>query len=180
MTREEAKKILMIIQTSYPNWHPADLSFTVDTWTIMFEGYEYAEVSTALKTYILADTSGFAPSIGQLVDKIHSLRERTGEGKALGELEAWSLVYKAICNSNYHAEEEFAKLPPVVQRAVGSPENLKEWAQMDTDTVQSVEQSHFVRGYRLALEQEQQDAKLPQEVKAMLKQRAAALLENGG
>lgn len=180
MTREETKKILMIIQTSYPNWHPADLSFTVDTWTIMLEGYEYTEVSAALKAYILADTSGFAPSIGQLVDKIHSLRERTREGEVLGELEAWSLVYKAICNSNYHAGEEFAKLPPVVQRAVGSPENLKEWAQMDTDTVQSVEQSHFVRGYRSALEQEQQDAKLPQEVKAMLEQRAAALLENGG
>lgn len=179
MTREETKKILMIIQTSYPNWHPADLSFTVDTWTIMLEGYEYTEVSTALKTYILADTSGFAPSIGQLVDKIHSLRERTGKGQELRELEAWSLVYKAICNSNYHADEEFTKLPPAVQRTVGSPENLKEWAQMDSDTVQSVEQSHFVRCYRSALEQARQDDKLPQEVKAMLEQRAA-LLEDGG
>lgn len=167
MTRDEIKKILMVIQTSYPNWHPQELSFTINTWFEMLREYEYLEMMTALKAYILADSSGFAPSIGQLVDKTHSIRESVNE-KRLGELEAWSLVYKAICNSGYHAEEEFNKLPEEVQKAVGGPENLREWAQMKLDAVQSVEQSHFIRCYRAALQRKREDEKLPGEIKRLI------------
>lgn len=44
--------------------------------------------------------------------------------KQLNELEAWSLVEKAIRNSIYNSQEEFSKLPPLVQKAVGSPNVL--------------------------------------------------------
>lgn len=48
--------------------------------------------------------------------------------KQLNELEAWSLVEKAIRNSIYNSQEEFSKLPPLVQKAVGSPNVLRLWA----------------------------------------------------
>ena len=178
MTRDETKKILMIIQTSYPNWHPADLTFAIDTWNVMLSEYSYGETAEALKAYVLSDTKGFAPSIGQLVDKIHMLRENTGEQKYIGELEAWAMVYKAICNSNYNAEAEYQKLPTTVQRAVGNPVNLTEWARMDTDTVQSVEQSHFIRSYRAAVEREKENAKLPPEIRKKLAMTTQNLIEN--
>lgn len=168
MTREETKKILMIIQTSYSNWHPVDLKFAIDTWTVMLTEYSYSEVVEALKAFILSDTKGFAPSIGQLVDKIHQIRESSREQKYIGELEAWAMVYKAICNSNYNAETEFQKLPSAVQKAIGNPANLTEWAKMDVETVQSVEQSHFIRSYRAAVEREKETAKFPREIRQRL------------
>ena len=39
MTRDEAKKIVMIIASTFPNWKPNNLSFTVDAWTAMLEEY---------------------------------------------------------------------------------------------------------------------------------------------
>lgn len=176
MDREESKKILMVIQVSYPNWHPVDLTMAINTWHLMLEEYQYREVEAALKAFILTDTSGFAPTIGQLVEKIHNLRKKMNVKNDISELEAWSLVYKAICNSNYHAEEEFEKLPPAVQKAVGGPANLREWAQMESDTVQSVEQSHFLRSYRAAIARQETDEKLPESMKlAIASQRNKAL-----
>ena len=166
MTREEAKKMLMVVQVAYPNWHPVSITETIDAWFIFIEDYTYEEVMQAVKRFILTDTKGFAPAIGQIVSCIHESRETDG----MSELEAWSMVYKAICNSNYNAETEFEKLPPAVQKAVGNPANLKEWAQMDTETVQSVEQSHFIRSYRTALERQKIDAKLPQNLRIGQKQ----------
>lgn len=157
MTREEAKKILMAISAAYPNYKPQDFTATVNAWFVMLQDYTYEQISEALRAYILTDTKGFAPVIGQLVEKVTMLQ---GD-RPIGELEAWSLVYKAICNSNYNYKEEFEKLPPIIQRTIGNPEALREWASMDIGTVQSVEQSHFIRNYREMVSISMDEAKLP-------------------
>jgi hypothetical protein len=164
MTREEVTKLIAVMVNSYPNYKPMDLSTTVDIWTMMLEEYTYQEAAQALKTYILSDMSGFAPAIGQLVGRIHETR-RLEKGDELTELEAWSMVYKAICNSTYNAEREFEKLPEIVQKAVGNPANLREWASMDLDAVQSVEQSHFIRVYRAEVEKSKRIDVMPSEVR---------------
>ena len=97
MTREETVKIIRIMVDSYPNYKPNDISETVDVWKMMLSDYDYNLVAMALKAYILSDTSGFAPSIGQLVAKIQTL----SKPQELSEMEAWSLVKKAISNSAY-------------------------------------------------------------------------------
>ncbi len=164
MTREETKKIVMIVKSSFPNWNPDDLSFTVDTWTLMLAEYDYNDIALALKTYIATDTKGFAPSIGQLISKVHI----TEEYIQLNELEAWSLVSKALRNGYYGAEEEFSKLPLVVQKAVGQPSNLRNWSQTDTQSVENVIQSNFLRSYRIELKRENEARKLPQEVRTRI------------
>ena len=111
MTRDEAKHLVMMVSAAYPNWKPMDLRGTVDTWAVMLQEYEYQFCVVALKTYILTDTAGFAPSIGQLVEKLQQATKR----EDIGELEAWSMVSKALRNSTYHAEEEFAALPAAQQ-----------------------------------------------------------------
>lgn len=40
------------------------------------------------------------------------------------------------------------KLPPLVQKAVGTPDNLKELAQMDSQLVHSGGQTRFVNAYK--------------------------------
>ena len=164
MTRDEAKHLVMMVSAAYPNWKPLNLTETVDTWAVMLQEYEYQFCVVALKTYILTDTAGFAPSIGQLVEKLQQATKR----EDIGELEAWSMVSKALRNSTYHAEEEFAALPPVLQRTVGNPSNLKEWAGMEMDTVNSVIQSHVVRNYRAAVKSMRDDAKIPPALMGLL------------
>ena len=156
MTRDEAKKLIMAMTAAYPNYHPQDLTQTVDIWAAMLSNYEYPLVADALKRYILSDKSGFAPSIGQLTTAIG---ER--ESNFMEPLAAWALVYKAICNGNYDAEKEYAKLPPEIQEAVGDPANIREMAKMDIDTVNSVEQSHFIRAYNTVIARRKSDKALP-------------------
>ena len=161
MSREEVKRIIQIICTTYPNFHPANLTDTVDVWAMMLEDFTYQEISLALKAYILTDVSGFAPSVGALVQKV----KRTEE---LNELEAWSMVSKALRNGTYGAEEEFAKLPPVVQKAVGAPSNLRQWAQTGADSVENVIQSNFIKTYRSVVKREQERIGLPESIGAAL------------
>ena len=115
-----------------------------------------------MKAYILSDTSGFAPSIGQIVEKLQLFIGN----EELNEMAAWGLVLKAMRNSIYHSEEEFAKLPPVVQKAVVSPGQLREWAMAeDVDgTWMNVTQSNFMRTYRAELSQEKTLEKLPPDI----------------
>ena len=154
MTRDETKVIIRAISASYPNFSPKDLTGTVDVWSQMLIDYNYMDISKALQKYILSDTSGFAPSIGQIVGLIDAPVSRE-------PLEAWGLVRKAISNGYYNSEQEFNNLPIECQKAIGSPANLKEMAQMDTETVESVEQSHFIRSYQTVIRRMDEEKRIP-------------------
>lgn len=162
MTRDDTKKLLMRIESVFPNWKPqSDLRFAIDTWNEYLADYTYEQVLIGLKAYIATDTSGFAPSIGQLIDKINTLTAND----ELNEMEAWSLVSKAIRNGSYGAEEEFAKLPAPVQKAVGTSANLRNWAQTDIESIENVIQSNFIRTYRTVVKREKEYQKLPESVR---------------
>lgn len=167
MTREETIKILMIVQAAYPNYKPQDKTVTVNLWSKMFQGYTYRQVESAVEAYIRTDKSGFAPNIGDVIDKMQMI---FGETDELNEMSAWGLVLKAIRNSGYHAEEEFAKLPSTVQKAVASPGQLMEWAlaeDIDGKTM-SVMQSNFMRTYRSVVAREKELRKLSPELIALV------------
>ena len=163
MTREETVKIIRIMVDSYPNYKPNDISETVDVWHMMLSDYDYNLVAMALKAYILSDTSGFAPSIGQLVDKMKSITSP----QELNEMEAWSLVCDALQNSGYNYAEEYAKLPPLVQKAVGLPTQLQTWA-LTENLNKDVVGSNFMRCYRIEVERQKEISKMPQNVREML------------
>ena len=159
---------------SYPNYKPNNISETVDVWQMMLSDYDYNLVAMALKAYILSDTSGFAPSIGQLVAKIQTLTKP----QELSEMEAWSLVRKAIGNGNYGSVEEFEKLPPTIQKAVGSADMIKRWAMSDSNEVSTVIQSNFLRSYRTAVKRDEEYAKMPEDVKKLISSIPDVHIEN--
>lgn len=163
MTREETKKIIRIMCDSYPNYKPNDLAEAIEVWTTMLEEYTYQQISVALKAYILADTSGFAPSIGQLVSKVQEITQP----KELNEMEAWALVSRALRNSGYNSESEYSKLPPVVQSAVGMSSQLKQWA-LDENYNEEVVMSQFVRAYRTEVARQSEFQKLPSEAQRFI------------
>ncbi len=173
MTRDEAKKIVMVIASTYPNWHPLDMSFTVDAWASMLESYTYQEIGSALKAFIVSDTSGFAPTPGQVI----GLLDRVTNRQELNEMEAWLLVSKALRNGYYGAEQEFEKLPPLVQKAVGAPSQLRNWSQTDSESVENVIQSNFMRTYRQELAKSWEIRKIPQETRSALEQSQNMMIE---
>ena len=164
MTREETVKVIRIMCDCYPNYKPSNLSETVDVWNMMLEEYNYSQISTALKAYAHSDTSGFAPSIGQLINKLHEVQAP----QELNEMEAWLLVGKALRNGTYGAVEEFNKLPPLVQKAVGSPDNLRNWAQTDSESIENVVQSNFMRTYRIVVNRAKEYQKMPKDIQALI------------
>lgn len=163
MEREEIKKIIRIMCANYPNFKPSNLTETIDVWNMMLSEYTYSQISVALKSYVLSDTSGFAPSIGQLVGMIHSIEKP----QPLNEMEAWALVSKAIRNSSYRYVEEFLKLPEEVQRAVGTPKQLRIWA-TDEDYNETVVMSNFQRSYRSELARNETMSKLPENMQVRI------------
>jgi len=177
MTRDETKDILMKIDGLFPNWKPGNLTVLLDTWAVVLGNYTKQQVDAALIAYISGDTSGFAPSPGQLLGIIRTASENPMD--TLTPLEAWGLVYKAICNSGYHAEEEFNRLPEICQKAVGSSHNLAEMAAMDTATVQSVEQSHFIREYESLRRQVEKREQIPESVRAAIGTAETQGIESG-
>lgn len=176
MTRDEVINILMVIQAAYPNYKQQDKTVAVDTWYVMLKDYEKEVVEAALKIYIASDTSGFAPAIGQLIDKINTVTAPP----ELNSMAAWGLVSTALRNGYYGAEQEFEKLPLTVKKAVGSPDNLRHWAQSDSKSVETVIQSNFIRTYEAEVRRKNEAAKTPQDVRALIdKISNQKLLESG-
>lgn len=168
MTRDETKQILMRIQTTYPNWKPqGDLSLVIDVWHEYLADFTYWEVLGSVKAYVLSDTSGFAPSVGQIVGKLQKMVQK----EEMTDLEAWALVSKALRNGYYGAEEEYAKLPPLVQKAVGSPMNIRNWATTDVKSIETVVMSQFLSAYKTECKRATEMAMIPDSVKIGLQQR---------
>lgn len=164
MNKQETIKILTVIQAAYPNYKVQNKETTLELWNEMLFEYSYQQVSAALKAYITSDKSGFAPGIGQIISKVNMLTKP----QELNEMEAWALVSKALRNGNYGAVEEFEKLPETVREAVGSPDNLRNWATSDYETIETVIQSNFIKTYRSVVERRSVVSSLPQELHEMI------------
>ena len=170
MTANQMGKILFTIQASYPRDYARmgqdELKDMMKLWLAFFSGYSYEAVMGGVQAFIASDAKGFPPVPGQIIDKIHYISSR--ENGFLNEYEAWTCVAKAIGNSTYHSREEFEKLPPLVQKAVGSPEVLRGLAMSDISVIDTVEKSNFLRTYRNLLERQRLDDVIPDGARAMI------------
>jgi len=176
VTRDETVKILSVLRGAYPQFYKnttrQEAMDTINLWAEMFADDDYQIVAAAVKSLIASDEKGFPPVIGQVKAKIRLI----AQPEELSESDAWNLVSGAIRNGVYGSVEEFALLPENVQRIVGSPAQLRDWATMDSDTVHSVVASNFQRAYRSRQEQRRQFDALPGDVRNMLETVSKKLL----
>lgn len=163
MTLPETVKLLAVIAEAYPKFMEGrNIETTATLWQKIFAEDQYREVEGALFAFISTDEKGFPPAPGALRAQLNKLRKPEGETT---ESEAWALVQKATRNSNYNADKEFAALPEDVRRCVGSAATLREWAVMDTETLNSVVASNFMRSYRARAVHIREMQALPQGVR---------------
>jgi len=168
MSREEVLQMLSILKAAYPHSFQKlgkrDAESLANLWERQFADEDPRAVSAAIDSLIATRTVGYSPTIGEIKEQLHRLRNQD----QLSEVDAWVLVERACRNGLHHAQEEFDKLPPDVQAAVGGPEQLTAWARMDSETVNSVIASNFRKSYTTAQERAKHNAMLPPNVREML------------
>ena len=168
MTREDTIKILSVLRGAYPAFYrditKQEAESTIALWESMFDEEPYELVGAAVKAFISGDSKGFPPAIGQIKERIRQITTP----EEMTEQEAWSYVSKALRNSTYGAQEEFAKLPQEIQAVVHDPSQLKQWAMSPTDEVETVIASNFMRSFRAKQKSTKEYMALPTEVKRMM------------
>ena len=179
MTRDETLAIMAVLKVAYPSFY-RDMDRqsalqAVALWTEMFAEDRADIVTAAVKALIKTRKEGFPPTIGEVSAKIAEI----DQPKEMTELEAWSLVEAACRNGLHGADEEFSKLPPLVRKAVGSPNQLREWALMDAGTVKSVVASNFMRSFKIYQKREREAAMLPSDIRALIEGATERLALNG-
>lgn len=161
------EKILTFIQSEYPHsfmgMDARTMKLKIILWEKEFQDVDINLVYAAMRIY-MKRTERYAPGIGQIREILQSF---LSDGE-LSETEAWALVSRAASNGYYHYEEEFRKLPPPVQRAVGRAEQLHKWSLMDTETFESVVASNFMRSFRAIQKREKETALLPENLRGQL------------
>ena len=164
MTRTETITVMGILKAAYPRYYEDQklAQQAVNLWADMFADDPVGVVVLAVKALIA--TNKFVPTIADVKEKIQELTAKT----QMSELEAWGYIAKAIKNGYYGAQAEFDKLPPILQKLVGSPAQLREWALMDVTQIQSVVSSNFMRSYRVMAKRESEMAALPEDVRDMM------------
>lgn len=164
MTRREALAVMAMLKTAYPSFYKdlskEDLNAAVNLWATMFSEESIQVVTEAIKA--LMCTLKYPPTIADVKEKIALITQPL----AMTEMEAWDMVRRAI--SYYHANETFTNLPPILQKIVGSPNQLREWALMNVETVNSVIQSNFMRSYKAKVAQEKEYAMLPESTRQLI------------
>ena len=168
MDRTDVLKVMAVLRGAYPQFYrnisKQEAEDTVNLWLDLFGGEPYPLVFAAVKSFISSDEEGFPPVPGKIMGKLRLLTH----SDEMTELDAWEVVSRALRNSTYGSREEFEKFPPVIKRLVGSPAQLREWAAMSSEIVNSVISSNFQRSYRSILQREREIAKLPPDVRALV------------
>lgn len=168
MNREEVLMVLSTLKAAYPHAYKdltkRDGEALVALWERQFRNDDAQAVSAAVDALISTRTAGYSIVPGEVKEMLSRLRN----AQELDSGAAWALVSKACANGIYGYREEFAKLPPEVQRAVGAPEQLRTWAVMDEETVNSVVASNFMKTYRTQRERQKEHEKLPEAVRTLI------------
>lgn len=160
MTFKEFGKLADAIKTYFPRDNILPTDTAMELWYDMLKDMDYQLAYIGLRNHVA--TSKFAPTIADI-------RNGTviSQPQELNEMEAWSLVSKAIRDSGYNSTEEFAKLPSLVQKAVGLPSQLRTWA-LDENYNEEVAMSSFQRAYKAEIKRHEELLKMPKNVRNLI------------
>ena len=174
MTIQETGRVMDALEAAYPRYYAGiderRQERAVIMWASAFSRDDVRLVVAAVRSFIEMDEKGFPPVPGQIKAKLRLIADY-GE---LSETDAWAMIRKAVRNSGYESQEEFERLPPPLQKLAGSPNQLREWALMDSDTFNSVVSSNVLRAYRTQTAREREYNALPPDVQELVAQIAAA------
>lgn len=167
MTRAETAEIMTLLQAIYPDSFRGVsnemMKMRVALWASAFSDDPKILVQAAVQAWISTDTKGFAPVPGQIKEQIAILKNQS----EITEQEAWDIVMIALRNSAYNSQEEYAKLPEEIKRAVGSHNMLRSWASVNYNELQTIIASQFKNAYKAIAAKKKNFDKIPEKVKSI-------------
>ena len=145
MQKKELITVLERLEEYYRNFYSGvEKERVLNAWYPMFRDDDPAEVNRAVVVYIC--TEKFAPTVAG-IKTIMAENRMAGQ---MTEMQMWSKVRDAVDGSQNRsaAAEEYAKLPPILRKVVGSPSQLISWRKVSEDTFEGVIASNCQRSYR--------------------------------
>lgn len=166
VTREDFSKIIKAINAVYKDTVADKSSF--DVWYALLKDIDYKSLECGTLRYL--QTNHFPPTPSDIRNMaiVPAIEMTDGE--------AWAKARRAIADSTYHADEQFAKLPPRIQAVFESPAVLREWGASENSS-EDVMRSNFLKLYANAKEMEKENNLYSADVKLMIQQTANKLLE---
>lgn len=166
MKREEVIAILGIMRTAYPrfyaNMKKDELLETVDLWYEMFKDDNSLIVTSAVKKLITQ--LEFPPTIADVKKAMYSLTDNTESN-----IELWNRFIKSASRASYNSAEEYASLPDIIKKFVGSPMQLRDYALMDADTVNTVVKGQFLKHIEILRQREKEEKMMLPETRELIK-----------
>lgn len=145
MTRDQFAILVKSMKAIYASENFIKDKDAFDVWYALLKDLAYEVAATAVQKYMTTEKFPPTPAdIRRIATQITSDTSKTPT-----EVEAWDMVRRACQTLDwYNPDKEFNKLPEVVRRAVGNPNNLKEWAMSDYGDFETVISSNFMRTYK--------------------------------
>lgn len=166
MTESEFAKIVAGLKAVYADPKYIEGKMAMETWYNLLKDLDYEVASMATQSYM--QTEKFPPTPADI--RRYASQITSPLTNDMSEVEAWGMVSKAICNSLYHSEEEFNRLPKLIQQTLGNHIRLRELAQLESSELQTVEASNFMRSYRAKLEVHKRESQLNDSLRISINQ----------
>lgn len=168
MNRMETAQVITLLAGNYNNIAEKtkeQKQMMINTWYECLNDLDYKLVLQAVKKTILE--SPYPPTIHEIrknaIEIINPTIHKTG-------IEAWNEAYSMICNGIYMTEEKFNQASPEIKKFFGNVRQVKELAQSDLKTVNTVVKGQFLKQYDVIVERKKQQNLLPQQMQDFIKQ----------
>lgn len=129
MTAKELIKFMQDITACFPNEKgQAEDAMKIKAviWAKALGNISYKQAIDGLAAYCATNTSGFPPQPAHILANIRKERR-------MSDAEVNVILRRALCDSTYHAEEQFERLPDDLKRIIGTPAELRRQAMREND-----------------------------------------------
>lgn len=170
MNKQETIQVITLLAGNYDSIAKKDKTqkqLMINTWLECLGDLDYNIVLQAVKKTIIQ--SPYPPTIHDIrknaVEMINPSIQRTA-------IEAWGEAYEMICGGLYMTEEQFKLASPEVKKFFGNVRQVKELAQTDINTVNTVTKGQFLKQYEIITDREKEDKLLPAQMQEFIGQLA--------
>lgn len=170
MNRVETIQAITLLAGNYDSIAKKDKTqkeLMITTWQECLGDLDYKLVLQAVKKTIIE--SPYPPTIHDIrknaVEMINPSTQRTA-------IEAWNEAYEMICKGLYMTQEQFETHSAEVKKFFGNVRQVKELAQTDIDTVNTVTKGQFLKQYEVLVSREREHKLLPPQMQNFIGQLA--------
>ena len=166
MNKQETVQIITLLAGNYEsiaNKSEMQQKMMLNTWYECLGDLDYNLVLQSVKKTII--NSKYPPTINEIRQNAVKMINPT---TTISAIEAWNEAYGMICNGLYMTEEQFNQASPIVKKFFGNVRQVKELAQTDTDTVNSVTKGQFLKQYDILIEREIEQKMLPPQMQEFI------------